>query len=63
MINNYEYLIKINNNIIFNDLHIIYYSYTEQVLKYINIHSIINYKIMEEILFFKYSYKGTSKYM
>ena len=35
----------------------------EQVLKYINIHSIINYKIMEAILFFKYSYKGTSKYM
>ena len=24
MTNNYEYLIKINNNIIFNDLHIIY---------------------------------------
>ena len=35
----------------------------EQVLKYRNIHSIINSKIMEAILFFKYSYKGTSKYM
>ena len=35
----------------------------EQVLKYRNIHSIINYKIMEAILFFKYSYKGISNYM
>ena len=39
----------------------------ELVIKYRNIPSIINYKIMEAILFFKYylkySYKGKSKYM